>query len=143
MHGGINVTNACEEARNAHEENIRSFFFGSLIFLNENECMPNVELKTENFAYCPFFFNGENKMPFGLSSPKGLDLFGGKHPHFCVGFQILVYNKQYQRTLKCFYFHLFILPYLAKLGYRSLPHQRYHKIGNKKEKQDQTVVAWR
>lgn len=73
-------------------------------------------------------------MPFGFSSPKVLGFFGGTHQHFCVRFQILVYNKQYQRMLKCSYFHIFILSYLAKLGYRSLPHQRYQKIGKKREK---------
>jgi hypothetical protein len=76
--GGINVMNACEEARQADEENIRSFFFGSLIYLHQHECMPNVELKTENFANCPFFFNGENKVPSGLSRSKVLDFFGRK-----------------------------------------------------------------
>jgi hypothetical protein len=74
--------NACEEARHDDEENIRSFFFGSLIFLHQHECMPNVELKTETFANCPFFFNGENKVPFGLSSPKVLDIFWRKTPTF-------------------------------------------------------------
>jgi hypothetical protein len=83
------------------------------------------------------------KCLLGFLVPKFWIFFGGKRPHLCVRFQILVYNKQYQRMLKCFYFHVAILPYLAKLGYRSLPHQRYHKIGKKKKKQDQTVVAWR
>jgi hypothetical protein len=111
------VMNACEEARHADEENNRNFFFGSLIFLHEH--ISACQMWISQWKICPnwpFFFNGENKVPFGLSGPKVLDFFGGKQPHFCVRFQILVYNKQYQRMLKCFYFHIFILPYLAKLG---------------------------
>jgi len=135
--------NACEEARHDDEENIQSFFLGASYFCTSMSACQMWNSKRKLLPTAFFSLMAKIKCLLGFLVPKFWIFFGGKRPHFCVRFQILVYNKQYQRMLKCFYFHVAILQYLAKLGYRSLPHQRYHKIRKKKKKQDQTVVEWR
>ncbi len=143
MHVGISVMNACEEARHADEENIRRFFFGSLIFLHEHECMPNVELKRNFFPTALFSLMAKIKCLLGFPVPKfwvsleehtNISVFGSR-------FQYITNNIKGCLNVLTFIFlycHIWLNWVTDHCHTRDIK-----KLEKKEKKQDQIVVAWR
>jgi hypothetical protein len=70
------VMDACEEARHADEENIRSFFLGASYFCTGMSACQMWNSKRNFFPTAHFSLMPKTKSLSGFSGPKVLDILG-------------------------------------------------------------------